>query len=184
MNNNLKTDEILPDAELAALEARLSVITDVNRSDSEMAQLSESERSQAQTFDKLVSLANHGIALKPVSFTIPSVSAPASARKTNYRKGIIAALVAAVCVIISVVAVHQTFTTPTQSAPDSKIESNVSDSTDTTNNNANNYWNDSFDNQISEFEGEMICLCANYNNSDFIVGNMNYIEDFSEEGDF
>ncbi|MBR0239189.1 MAG: hypothetical protein IJQ39_13930 [Thermoguttaceae bacterium] len=183
MNNNLKTDEILPDAELKALEARLSVITDVSRSDSDLAQLSESERSQAQTFDKLVNLANRGIALKPVSFTIPSVSPPTSARKTSYKKGIIAALAAAVCVIISVVAVHQTLTT-TPSNPGSKIESNVSESTDNTNNSSLNYWNDSFDNQISEFEGEMICLCANYNNSDFVVGNMNYIEDFSEEGDF
>lgn len=178
MNNNVKTDEVLTETELAALEARMSVITDVNRSDSDMAPLSELERSQAQTFDKLVNLANQGIALKPVSFTIPSVSLPSSDRKAGkvkYSKWI-AALGAAVCVVISVVALHQTLTTRGNNSG-SAIESNISDSSD-------NYWSDSFDNQISEFEGEMICLSANYDNIDFVVDNINCIEDFSEEGDF
>ena len=39
MNNNINPDDILTDAELSALEAKLSVITDVSRSDSDMAQL-------------------------------------------------------------------------------------------------------------------------------------------------
>ena len=38
MNNNINPDEVLTDAQLAALEASLSVITDVSRSDSDMAQ--------------------------------------------------------------------------------------------------------------------------------------------------
>lgn len=183
MNNNDNTDEVLTDADLAALEASLSVITDVSRSDSEMAQLSESERSQAQTFDKLINLANQGISLKPVSFTIPSVSFPASGRKSNFRKGVIAVLAVALCVILSVVVIHQSFTSRVNS-PGSQIESNISDSSDNINNNSFNYWSDSFDNQISEFEGEMICLSANYDNLDFVVDNINFIEDISEEGDF
>lgn len=183
MNTNVNTDEILTDAELAALEARLSVITDVSRSDSQMAQLSETERSQAQTFDKLISLANQGIELKPVSFTVPSVSLPASDRKSNYKKGIFAAIAVAVCLMISVVVLVQPLINRVNN-PGSELKLNLSDSSDSINNNSLNYWSDSFDNQISEFEGEMICLSANYDNVDFVVDNMNYLEDFSEEGDF
>ena len=149
MNNNINPDEVLSDAELAALEAKLSVITDVSRSNSDVSQLSESERIQAQTFDKLISLANKGIELKPVSFTILSAVLLAPSALTRFIG----------------------------SGTDSS--SNVaSDSA------ASAYWTDSFDNQLSEFEGEMICLSANYDNLDVAVESMYYLEDFSEVGDF
>lgn len=177
MNNNINPDEVLTDAQLAALEARLSVITDVSRSESDMAQLSESERIQAQTFDKLINLANQGIELKPVSFTIPSVPPSAPVRPAVYKKRIGALAVAAVILISAVILAPMSLTRYLGSGADSNIVA-------ADNSVVNNYWSDNFDNQLSEFEGEMICLSANYDNMDVAVDSMYYVEDFSDFGDF
>ena len=176
MNNNINPDEVLSDAELAALEAKLSVITDVSRSDSDVSQLSESERIQAQTFDKLISLANRGIELKPVSFTIPSAPLPPS-RATGYKKRIGAIAVAAVVLVSALILAPMSVTRIFAPASDSN-NSVIAESA------ASVYWTDSFDNQLSEFEGEMICLSANYDNLDVAVESMYYLEDYSEVGDF
>ena len=175
MNNNINPDETLSDADLAALEARLSVITDVSRSDSDLAQLSESERIQAQTFDKLINLASEGIELKPVSFTIPSVPASVPSRSKVFKKRIgafaVAATILASAILLAPTAIYHII----GSGADSN--SSVADSA------ASAYWTDSFDNQLSEFEGEMICLSANYDNMDVAVDSM-YYDDFSDIGDF
>ena len=176
MNNKINPDEILSDAELAALEAKMSVITDVSRSDSDMAQLSESERIQAQTFDKLINLANAGIELKPVSFTIPSAPSSVPSRSKTYTKRIGAFAVAATILISAILLAPSALTRLIGSGADS---SNVGADYA-----ASAYWTDSFDNQLSEFEGEMICLSANYDNMDVAVDSMYYLEDFSEVGDF
>lgn len=177
MDNNINPDEILTDAQLAALEARLSVITDVSRSDSDLAQLSESERIQAQTFDKLINLANQGIELKPVSFTIPSVPASVPSRSKVYKKRIGAFAVAATILLSAVLLAPNALTRFIGSGANTNNDA-VAESA------ANNYWSDSFDNQLSEFEGEMICLSANYDNMDVAVDSMYYVEDFSDLGDF
>lgn len=177
MNTNINPDEVLTDAQLAALEAKLSVITDVSRSDSDLAQLSESERIQAQTFDKLINLANKGIELKPVSFSIPSVPASVPSLSKVYKKRIGAFAVAATILLSAVLLAPSALTRIIGSGSDSN-NGVASDSS------ANNYWSDSFDNQLSEFEGEMICLSANYDNLDVAVDSMYYIEDFSDLGDF
>lgn len=177
MDNNINPDEVLTDAQLADLEARLSVITDVSRSDSDMAQLSDSERVQAQTFDKLVNLANAGIELKPVSFTIPSVPAAVPSRSKVYKKRIGTFAVAATILLSAVLLAPSAITRLISSGADSNGNS-IADSA------ANAYWTDSFDNQLSEFEGEMICLSANYDNLDVAVDSMYYVEDFSDLGDF
>ncbi len=177
MDNKTNPDEILTDVQLAALEAKLSVITDVSRSDSDLAQLSESERIQAQTFDKLINLANAGIELKPVSFTIPSVSAAVPSRSKVYKKRIGAFAVAATVLLSAVLLAPSAITRIIGSGANSN-SSSVADSA------ANVYWTDSFDNQLSEFEGEMICLSANYDNMDVAVDSMYYDEDFSDFGEF
>lgn len=177
MNNNIDPDEVLTNAQLSALEAKLSVITNVSRSDSDLAQLSESERIQAQTFDKLINLANQGITLKPVSFTIPSAPASVPSGSKTYTKRIGAFAVAATILLSVVLLAPSALTRFIGSGTDSS--SNVaSDSA------ANAYWTDSFDNQLSDFEGEMICLSANYDNLDVAVDSMYYVEDFSNLGDF
>ncbi len=176
MNNNINPDEVLSDAELAALEAKMSVITDVSRSDSDMAQLSESERIQAQTFDKLINLANAGIELKPVSFTIPSVSATVPSRSKVYKKRVAAFAAAAVVLLSAIILAPSYITRITNPGTDSSNNA-FADS-------AANYWTDSFDNQLSEFEGEMICLSSNYDNMDVAVDSMYYLDDYSEVGDF
>ena len=177
MNNNIIPDEVLSDAELAALEAKMSVITDVSRSNSDVSQLSESERIQAQTFDKLIALANKGIELKPVSFTIPSAPSSTPSRAAAYKKRIGALAVAAVLLVSAVILAPTSLTRILAPASDSN-NSSIADSA------VNSYWTDSFDNQLSEFEGEMICLSANYDNMDVAVDSMYYSEDFSEVGDF
>ena len=175
MNNNINPDEVLSNAELAALEAKMSVITDVSRSNSDVSQLSESERIQAQTFDKLISLANKGIELKPVSFTIPSAPSSTPSRAATYKKRISALAVAAVVLVSAVILAPTSLT---------RIFAPASDSSAIAESAVNAYWTDSFDNQISEFEGEMICLSANYDNMDVAVESMYYLEDFSDLGDF
>lgn len=177
MDNNIIPDEILTDADLAALEASLSVITDVSRSDTDLAQLSESERVQAQTFDKLINLADEGIGLKPVSFTIPSVPSSVPSRSKVYKKRIGAFAVAATILLSAVLLAPSAITRIIGSGAVSN-SSSVADSA------ASAYWTDSFDNQLSEFEGEMICLSANYDNMDVAVDSMYYVEDFSDIGDF
>lgn len=177
MDNNINPDEILTDAQLAALEASLSVITDVNRSDSDASQLSESERLQAQTFDKLINLANQGIELKPVTFTIPSVPASVPSRSSVFTRRV-GAFAAAAIVLLSAVLLAPTTITRIGGSGANSNNSAIVDSV------TNNYWTDSFDNQLSEFEGEMICLSANYDNMDVAVDSMYYSEDFSEVGDF
>ena len=175
MNNNINPDEVLSNAELAALEAKMSVITDVSRSNSDVSQLSESERIQAQTFDKLISLANKGIELKPVSFTIPSAPSSTPSRAAIYKKRIGALAVAAVVLVSAVILAPTSLT---------RIFAPASDSSAIAESAVNAYWTDSFDNQVSEFEGEMICLSANYDNMDVAVESMYYLEDFSDLGDF
>lgn len=175
MNNNINPDEVLSNAELAALEAKMSVITDVSRSNSDVSQLSESERIQAQTFDKLIALANKGIELKPVSFTIPSAPSSTPSRAATYKKRISALAVAAVVLVSAVILAPTSLT---------RIFAPASDSSAIAESAVNAYWTDSFDNQVSEFEGEMICLSANYDNMDVAVESMYYLEDFSDLGDF
>ena len=153
----------------------MSVITDVSRSNSDVSQLSESERIQAQTFDKLISLANKGIELKPVSFTIPSAPSSTPSRAATYKKRISALAVAAVVLVSAVILAPTSLT---------RIFAPASDSSAIAESAVNAYWTDSFDNQISEFEGEMICLSANYDNMDVAVESMYYLEDFSDLGDF
>ena len=168
---------LLASSEIADLEAKMSVITDVSRSDSDMAQLSESERIQAQTFDKLINLANEEIELKPVSFTIPSVPSFVPSRSKNYKKRIGAFAVAATILLSAILLAPSALTRITGSG--SNANNGVfADSISSA------YWSDSFDNQLSEFEGEMICLSANYDNMDVAVDSMYYSEDFSDIGDF
>lgn len=180
MNNNINPDEVLSDAELAAFEAKMSVITDVSRSDSDASQLSESERIQAQTFDKLISLADNGISLKPVSFTVPSAPASTSKRRIQLKKAI-AALAASVAIVFTALLFLRLTTTP-GSNPVADSASTASSSSD--NSVSSNYWNDAIDNQLSEFEGEMICLSANYDSIDVAVDSMYNIDDFSDIGEF
>lgn len=160
-------------SELLALERRLSIVTDTNRTEEEREALSDDDLLQAQTFDKLVKLANQAIPLKPVQWSVPT--APQKPVRKAYKK-VLWTLTGAVAILFCTVTslmFYQSGINPSKSTIQS---SSAADGVT-----AYSYWDDNFEDQMSEFEGEMVCLNTDYNYSEALAYSTVYDDDMGDD---
>ncbi len=179
--------ENLTDSQLNLLNDRLMAITDNNQSDT-VNQMSDEDREMAETYVKLSALIQDSIQLKSVEWKQPETSSIppviASGRHKSVFKRLVLTTAAAVCALICGVAVFQL-----QNIPNSPVLSpvaQITDKTDTSSDDSDgNYWDNNFEDQLSAFEGEMICMSSTEGDFNSAISNVYYsLEDISQPGDF
>lgn len=181
------------------LDARMSLITDVNRQ-VPIDQLPPEDQIDAQTFDMLKTLIQDSILLRKIEWSIPSES-PQSAfpeslsekplteerhsRKYSFR--VISAILstATALVVFALIAINYIIPQSNNSDYINAVAESSDEESTPQPLNESNYWESNFEDQLSDFEGEMICLSVG---SEEFSASLNdaYInmEDISELGEF
>ena len=173
MNAHNSPNETGDLADLAELERRLSIITDANRSEEDIVDLSDSDFLQVQTFDRLVKLANQSISLKPVTWG--HTAAPKKSFNNKFGNFLwrLTGTAAVIALMATAVTLYQFGALNSQSSLQTSASSEVSDA-------SVSYWDNTFEDQLAEFEGEMVCLNNDYSYSDAYI----YSTMFYDAGDF